>query len=121
MQSARHLVATAAELATGVQHGDGHLGGRHARVFRVWVGGNATAVVDHLTATTGQECDLDVIAEPCHRLIDRVVDHLVHQVMQPAGAGGTDIHSRTFSNRFQALQHLNLLGAVRAGFNCHVR
>src|SRR3712207_8804022 len=41
VQAAGHLVAGAAELPAGVQHGEDDLGGRHVLVLRVEVDGDA--------------------------------------------------------------------------------
>ena len=44
--------------------------------------------------------------------VDRVVHHLVHQVVQTTRPGGADVHARALAHRLQAFQHLDLLGAV---------
>ncbi len=78
-----HLVAIAAELAAGVEHGEHDLGCALALVF---AGGeridrDATAVVVDLAATVGEQRDPDARAVPGHRLVDGVVDHFPDQVV----------------------------------------
>ena len=45
---------------------------------------------------------LDGIAVPGQSLVHSVVDHLVNQVVQTAGAGGADVHARAFANSFKS-------------------
>ena len=71
VQAARHLVARAAELAAGVQHGEHHLDGALAlvRAGRVGVDGDSTAVVVDPAATIGLQRDVDAgaVARPSLR------------------------------------------------------
>ena len=57
--------------------------------------------------------DLDVVAEAGERLVDRVVEHLEHHVVQ-AGAVGrvADVHARALAHRVEALQHLDAVRIV---------
>ena len=52
------------------------------------------------------------VEKPGHRLVDRVVDDLPDEVVQARRAGGTDVHARPFADRVEALEHLDVLGAV---------
>ena len=52
------------------------------------------------------------------RLVDRVVDDLADQVVQPALVGAADVHAGTAANRLQPFQDLDVATAVvsrRAG------
>ena len=53
----------------------------------VFLNRNATAVVHYRDGVVRVDGHLDVIAEAGERLVDRVVDDLVHQVVQSAWAG----------------------------------
>ena len=53
------------------------------------------------------------VAVPGQRLVDRVVDDLVDQVVQAALAGVADVHAGPLADRFEAFQDLDLVGAVR--------
>eukprot|EP00967_Tisochrysis_lutea_P112145 scaffold176901_cov31-Tisochrysis_lutea.AAC.1 len=55
---------------------------------------------------------------PCpagERLIDRVVDHLKHQVVQPAHARRAYVHAWPLADRLQSLQNCDLLCTVACG------
>jgi hypothetical protein len=60
--------------------------------------------------------DVDVRAVAGQRLVDRVVDHLVHQVMQ-AGAviGVADVHAGALADALEPLQHADVGLGVVAG------
>ena len=116
VQPARDLVAVLVELAAGMQLGQRDLGGRALRlvlVVELHAGRDAAAVVDHRDRVVGVDGDDDVVAEARKRLVDRVVDHLEHEVVQ-AGAVGrvADVHARTLAHRLQALQDLDRAFAV---------
>src|SRR6185437_13458146 len=61
----------------------------------------------------GVDDDLDVVAIARERLVDRVVEHLEHHVVQPGAVGRvTDVHPRPFTNGVEALQDLDARGVV---------
>ena len=82
VQTARDLVAAAAELAARVQRGHHDLGRRRALVLRVLVDRDAAAVVGDAHPAVGQQRHVDPGAVAGHRLVDRVVDDLPHEVVQ---------------------------------------
>jgi hypothetical protein len=47
--------------------------------------------------------DLYAITKACKCLVDRVIDNLINQVMQPDLAGRADIHCGAFANGVAAL------------------
>ena len=104
VQTAGNRIAAATELAAGMQlgHHGFHAGNAFARHF---VDRNASAVIHHAHAAVRQNRHLDVRSVACQRLIDGVVDDLVHQVVQASGAGGADVHARTDSHRLKAFQN----------------
>ena len=104
VQAAGDRVAAATELAAGMQlgHHGFHAGNAFARHF---VDRNASAVIHHAHAAVRQNRHFDVRSVACQRLIDGVVDDLVHQVVQASGAGGADVHARADSHRLKAFQH----------------
>ena len=109
VQTTGHLVAVAAELAAGVQHGEHHLGGALALVFarveRV-DRDTATVVVDP-APTVGEQRDADARAVAGHRLVDGVVDDFPDQVMQTLQTGRADVHARALADGIEALEHLD--------------
>ncbi len=112
VQAARHLVGVLVELAAGMEAGHDHLGRRDA-LAAVDVGRDAAAVVAHRDRAVGVERDVDPVAVAGERLVDRVVDHLEHHVMQ-AGAviGVADVHAGPPAYGLQALEHLDRGGVV---------
>src|SRR3546814_561507 len=114
VQSAGHLVALAAELAAAVELRERDLDARHL-LRLVDVDGDAAAVVDHPAAAVGQQGDVDARGVAGHRLVDGVVDHLPHAVVQAGRAGGADVHARALANRVEALQYLDVVGRVGTG------
>jgi hypothetical protein len=122
VQAARDLVAVLVELAAGVQFGQRDFGRRAlglVLVVHLHAGRDAAAVVDHADRVVGVDGDHDVVAVAGQGLVDGVVDHLEHQVVQ-AGAVGrvADVHARALAHRLQAFQDLDRTLAItfaRAG------
>ncbi len=111
VETARDLVARPAELAPAVQPRERDLDAGQL-VLGVDVGRDAAAVVDHPAAAVGQQGHVDTVAEAGHRLVDRVVDDLPDEVVQPGRPGRPDEHARALADRLQALQHGHVLGGV---------
>ena len=59
------------------------------------------------------------VAMAAERLIDRVVDDLADQVVQPALIGGADVHAGPATNCLQTLQDLDRAGVVGFDLRCH--
>ncbi len=117
VQAAGDLVAPVAELAAGVQHGQ-RQGDRRDLLGRVLLDRDAAAVVDDLDPALGQDAHDDGVAVAGQRLVDSVVNHLVHQVVQSALTGGADVHARALADRLQPLEHGDGLGVVVPRLNC---
>src|SRR5690606_27986751 len=115
VQAAGNLVAVVVELAAGMEHGEDHLGRRNALLL-VDVHRHAAAVVGHGHRAVLEDPHDDVVGMAGQCLVDRVVDHLEHHVVQ-AGAvvDITDVHARALAYGFQAPQHGDLAGVVAAG------
>ena len=61
----------------------------------------------------GVDGDDDVVAVAGQRLVDRVVDHLEHQVVQAGAVGGVaDVHAGALAHRLQAFEDLDRAFAV---------
>ena len=105
VQAAGDLIATTAELAAGVQHGEHHLQGGPARLS-LDIHGNTTAVIGDGDGVTLVDGHGNVRAVAGQRLVDGVVHDLIYQVVQTAGAGRTDIHTRPLPHSLQPLQYL---------------
>ena len=111
VQAAGHFVAAAAELTAGVQYGKHHLQRGTTRLL-LDVHGDAAAVIGDGDGVAGVDGHGDVGAVAGQRLVDGVVHDLVHQVVQAAGTGGTDIHAGPLAHGLQTLQNLNFRGVV---------
>ena len=112
VQPGRHFVAATAELAAGVQPRQHQLEGGQA-LFLVHVDRDAAAVVLDLDAAVGKKGDDDLGGVPGQGLVDRVVDHLVDQVVKARGGRRADVHARTPPHMLPALEDLDLLGGIR--------
>ncbi len=114
VQAAGDLVAAAvAELAAGVQDGEDDLGGRLLLLLHR-VDGDPAAVVDDGDRVVRVDHDLDLVGLAGERLVDGVVDDLVDQVVQAAGAGRADVHARALAHGLEALEDGDVLGVVAA-------
>ena len=115
VEATRDLVPPAAELATGVEHGEDHLEGRLLLLGHD-VHGDATAVIGHGGTTVLMESYDNLVREAAHGLVDGVVDYLVEEVMQAPGIGRADVHPGPSPDCLKPLQDLDLLGVVRRAF-----
>ena len=101
VQAARNRVDLVLELRARMQHRQHDLE-RRALLGRVVVNRDAAAVIIHRHFVIGDNRDADVVTEPGQGLVDRVVDHLVDEVVHPAHADVADVHRRAVSNGFEA-------------------
>ena len=113
MQAAGDLVALAAELPAGVEHREDDLGRRLVGILGVRIDRDPAPVVDDAATTVGEQRDVDARRVTREGLVDRVVDDLVDQVVQPARTGRTDVHPRPFAHRLEAFENGDVLGHVR--------
>ena len=91
VQSARDLVALAAELPAGVKLGQDDRE-RRKSLLRDHIDGDARAGVAHRHGVVRMDRDVDEVVAAGERLVDRVVDHLVDEVMQASRARRPDVH-----------------------------
>jgi len=80
--------------------------------FGVQVHRDAPAVVPHRAGAVHVQGDLDAFAKPGQVLVNRVVQHLEHTVVQPALVRVADVHPRALAHRLQAFELVNLGGVV---------
>ena len=119
VKTAGDLVTATAELTAGMKDGQNDFD-RRDLLFGMLVHGNAATVVNDGDGVVFMDGDVDGCAVTGKRFVDRVVDDLVHQVMQAARAGRADVHARTLTHRFQAFENLNLLATVLSFVLSHV-
>ena len=116
MQTAGNLIASAAELAAGMEHRENHLQSRLSGL-RLDVHGDTAAVIGDGDGVAGVDGDGDMLAVAGQGLVDGIVHDLIHQMVQTGSGGGADIHTGALAHRLQTLQHLNLRAAV---FLCYL-
>ncbi len=107
VQAAGNFVALASELPARVQFGENNFH-RAFALFLDYACWNATAVIGHTARAIFIDCNGNLSAIACKGLVDRVINNLRHQVMQPVLVSRADIHARPLSNRVEPLQHLNV-------------
>ena len=73
---------------------------------------NAAAVVDDGDRAVDVNRDVDLIAEARQRLVDRVVDDFVDEVVQAGRTGRADVHRRPLADGLEAFEHLDLVGGI---------
>lgn len=108
MQAAGEGVVAVAELAAGMQPGQDQLDTGNL-FFRVHVHRHAAAVVGHLAAAVLVQGHFDLPGVTGQRLVDRVVDHFLRQMVRARSVG---IHARAAFDRVQARQHFNIGGVI---------
>ena len=93
------IAAFAGELAAGVKHGKNHLQG----VLSAWMGADrhAAAFILNRAGIVLIEGNGDFLSESVERLVYGVVYDFPDQVVKPVGIGGSDIHTRPFSDRIK--------------------
>ena len=108
VQSSRELIAVAAELTAGVKNGIDHLQGRNAHLG-MDAAGDTAAIVTNRYRAVGMEGHLNAVTASGQRLVDRVVDDLVNQMMQAAYRRRADVHTGSLSDSLKALKYLDLI------------
>ena len=68
------------------------------------VGRDAAPVVFHGNRSILVEGDGNVFAISAEGLVNRVVDNLIHEMMQTPNANITDVHRRTPADRFKSFE-----------------
>ena len=79
------------------------------------VGGNPSTIVGDRDASITFDRDRDFGAITGQRLIDRVVDDLVYEMVKSIRTRGPDVHRRSFSNWLESFQDLDRTGVVTHG------
>ncbi|KAF5029673.1 hypothetical protein DSECCO2_646110 [anaerobic digester metagenome] len=111
VQTAGNLIAPATEFATGMQNRKHDGNGRNSH-FWLNTNRNAASVIGDTNHIVRQNIHLDIGTKARERLVNGIVDNLVYQMVQPARAGRTDIHTGTLSHRFKPFKHLYLVFVI---------
>jgi hypothetical protein len=73
---------------------------------------DAAPVVDHGDRVVDVDGDVDLIAMPGQRLVYRVVDDFIDEVVETRRSGRADIHRGPLADGFKTLENLDLVRAV---------
>ena len=110
VQTAGEFIRAIAELAARVQIREHQLDRRHA--FGVHLDWDTASVVLDADGAVGMDGDPDVFAIPSEMLVDGVIHHFEHAVVQAAFIRLTDVHARPHAHGSEAFQVLDLFGTV---------
>ena len=115
VQAAGYLIASAAELAAGVQHGidDLERGSAGLCLYIYWY---TAAVIGNGNGVAWVDGDGYMVAEAGKRLVDCVVNYLINQMMQSGRRGRADIHAGAFAHGFKSFENLNLRSVIFVHF-----
>ena len=94
-----------------MQDGEYHLHGGNSGLV-VDAHRNAAAVVRYRNRVVRIDDHLDGIAVTGQRLVHRIVNDLIYQVMKPSAGGRSDVHTRPFPDCLQTFQNLNLIRTI---------
>ena len=123
VQPARIFVCALAKLAARVQVRQHQFNRRHVE-FWMHIHGDTASVIPDGARAIHMDSHLDAMAKPGQMFIDGIVQHLENAMMQPALIRVADVHARTFSDRLQPFEFIDLRGIVfvshirRGGDNC---
>jgi hypothetical protein len=111
VEAAGDLVALAAELPTGVELRQHH---RHSgqTLLRHHVDRDPGAVVRDRHGVVRMDSHVNRVGASRKGLVDRVVDHLVDEVVETSGARRADVHARSQPNRLETLENGDVLGGI---------
>jgi hypothetical protein len=92
MQASGDFVAATAEFTASVQGGHNNLKGRH---FFLWMNvyRNTAPIIYHGNTAVWMDGDFYTVANPSQGFIDRIIYHLVNQVMERFKVCTADIHT----------------------------
>ena len=111
VEATRDLVGTLVELTAGVQVGEHELERRNL-FFRVHRDGNTATIVLDGQRAVRMDLDLDALAITGERFVDRVVDDLIHAVVEARLVRIADIHTGSFAHGLEAFEALDVGRAV---------
>ena len=112
MQTTGNLVGIVVEFTAGVQHGHDDFSRRTTFAF-VPIDRYTAAIVNHGNGFIGMDFDLDRVAVTGQGLVDGIIHHLEHHMVQAGTVIGiANVHSRAFANGIQTLENFNIIRRV---------
>src|SRR5262245_48438024 len=112
VEAAGVVVVLRLELAGGVERREDQLE-RRLLVLRVAIDRDAAPVVgDRRRRTVRVERHRDAVGVAVHRLVDRVVDELPEEMMEPGRVDAADVHAGPPPDRLEAFEYEDVLRRV---------
>jgi hypothetical protein len=104
------LIGGLFKLAARVKFGHGYFESGDSR--RMHIGGYASTVIVDGDGIILMEIDIDVCGKTGNGFVDGVVDDFFDEFVKAALVGGTDVHTRAFADRLQALKDFDIFGGI---------
>ena len=111
VETTGHLVAVLAELTAGMEHRQNDLESRTVLLL-VHAGRNTSAIVLYCDGIVFVDEYFDVGTIACKSLVDTVVNHLIHKMMETPFTDITDVHRRSLPHGLKTFQNLNTVRGV---------
>ena len=111
MKSSRNFIAVLVKLSTGMELGKHDLKGGNTFTGHD-VDRNTPSIVfdDYFIAMV--EVDTHLVAMTRKGLVNGVVDHFIHEVVESVRTSRTDVHAWAFSNCLQTFQDLDIRSRI---------
>ena len=117
METSGYLVSPATELSARMKDGKYHFYSGNAG-FMVDTDRNTTSVIYNRNGIILINCNIDGITIAGKSFIHRIVYDFVDQMVESPAGCSTNIHTRSFADRFQTFQYLYLVRAIFAVAFC---
>ena len=75
--------------------------------FFMHVNRDSAAVIGYGAGSVGFQRDFDQCAESGQMFVDRIIENFINEMIKSFSSGPSDVHSRTYSDRFQSFQNGN--------------
>ena len=118
MKSTGHLVSPTAEFSTSVKDCEYNFHTSKSG-FVVYVYWDTSTIIFYNNGIVFVNSNFDMITKTSKRLIYRVINNLIHKMMQSSACCCSDIHTRSFSDCFKSFKNLNLVSAILYFFVTH--
>ena len=119
VKTSGYLISSTAKLTAGMQNGKYNLNCRNS-CFVVDTYRNSPTIIYNCNGVVWVDAYLDLCTISCQSFIYRIIYNFVYKMMQTPAGCTSNIHTRSFTNRFQPFQNLNLVRSVLRIFSAHV-
>ncbi|OQA21304.1 MAG: hypothetical protein BWY61_01798 [Firmicutes bacterium ADurb.Bin354] len=119
VKSTAGLICFIIELTAGMKCGKYNSLCRHA--FCVHLHRHTTTVIFNGCRSVFLQSNMNMITASRKMFINRVINYLIYKMVETFGAGRTDIHSRSLTDRFKSLQNHNIFRTIRRCCSIFIR